>query len=63
MRKLTALAMGYSDNSVALDAEDSIVGLPLQDPPDEELSSVDLTWTKLSNSGGGTDDGALILYE
>ncbi|XP_031483443.1 uncharacterized protein LOC116252939 [Nymphaea colorata] len=55
--------MGCSDNSMELDAEDSIVGLPVQDPPDEEFSSVDLTWTKLSNSSGGTDDVALILYE
>ncbi|KAH7566081.1 hypothetical protein JRO89_XS08G0081500 [Xanthoceras sorbifolium] len=41
---------------------ESIVDIPVQDPPEEDFSSADLTWTKFGNTEHH-DDVALIPYE
>lgn len=41
---------------------ESIHDLPVQDPPVEEFSSADLTWTKFGTSDNN-DDAALIPYD
>ena len=40
----------------------SIVNIPLQDPPEEEFCSADLTWTKFGTAEHH-DEVALIPYE
>ncbi|KAJ0984171.1 hypothetical protein J5N97_002527 [Dioscorea zingiberensis] len=44
-----------------MDIKDSIDDIPVQDPPDEEFSAADLTWTKVGNEHH-VDDVALIPY-
>lgn len=41
---------------------ESILNLPLQDPPGEDFSASDLSWTKVGNVER-YDDVALILYD
>lgn len=45
-----------------MDIVESILDIPVQDPPEEEFSSADLTWTKLGTADRH-DDVALIPYE
>ncbi|XP_072982251.1 uncharacterized protein [Typha latifolia] len=44
-----------------MEVKESIIDIPLQDPPGEEFSSADLTWTKLGTAEHN-DDAALIPY-
>jgi len=41
---------------------ESLRNIPLQDPPEEEFSSADLTWTKFGNADHH-DEVALIPYD
>lgn len=41
---------------------ESVSKIPLQDPPEEEFSSADLTWTKFGNADHH-DEVALIPYD
>ena len=44
-----------------MDIIESILNIPLQDPPEEEFSSADLNWYKFGTSERH-DDVALIPY-
>lgn len=46
-----------------MDVKDSIADIPVQDPPGEEFSAADLTWTKYAASEHHIDDVALIPYD
>jgi len=46
-----------------MDIKDSIDDIPVQDPPEEIFSAVDLTWTKYAASEHHVDDVALIPYD
>ncbi|KAK1318775.1 hypothetical protein QJS10_CPB04g01789 [Acorus calamus] len=46
-----------------MEIKDSIIDLPVQDPENEEFSSVDLTWTKFGSTDQLVDEVALIPYE
>uniref|UniRef100_A0A1D1XQP4 L-ascorbate peroxidase 1, cytosolic n=2 Tax=Anthurium amnicola TaxID=1678845 RepID=A0A1D1XQP4_9ARAE len=45
-----------------MEFKDSIVDIPIQDPPSEEFSAADLTWTKFGTTEHHVDDAALIPY-
>ena len=45
-----------------MEVKNSIVGIPVQDPPDEIFSATDLTWTKFGSSEHHVDDVALIPF-
>lgn len=45
-----------------MEVKDSIVGIPVQDPPDEVFSAADLTWTKFGSTEHHAEDVALIPY-
>lgn len=45
-----------------MEVKDSINDIPVQDPPDEEFSAADLTWTKFGTTEHHVDDVALIPY-
>lgn len=45
-----------------MDVKDSIVDIPVQDPPSEIFSAADLTWTKFGSTEHHVDDVALIPY-
>lgn len=44
-----------------MDIVESIVDIPIQDPPEEDFSAVDLSWTKFGTAEHH-DDVALIPY-
>lgn len=46
-----------------MDVKDSIDDIPVQDPPNEEFSAADLTWTKYAANEHHIDDVALIPYD
>ncbi|XP_020265056.1 uncharacterized protein LOC109840725 isoform X2 [Asparagus officinalis] len=46
-----------------MDIKDSIEDIPVQDPPSDEFSAVDLTWTKYAATEHNVDDVALIPYD
>lgn len=45
-----------------MEIKDSIIDIPVQDPPSEEFSAADLTWTKFGTTEHHVDDVALIPY-
>ncbi|KAG1338904.1 L-ascorbate peroxidase 1, cytosolic [Cocos nucifera] len=45
-----------------MEVKDSIDDIPVQDPPGEEYSATDLTWTKFGTTEHHVDDVALIPY-
>lgn len=45
-----------------MEVKDSIIDIPVQDPPNEEFSAADLTWTKYGTTEHHVDDVALIPY-
>ncbi|XP_058070345.1 uncharacterized protein LOC131219297 [Magnolia sinica] len=46
-----------------MEVKDSVLDIPLQDPPGEEFSSINLTWTKFGTNEHHIDDVALIPYK
>ncbi|PKU88117.1 uncharacterized protein LOC110094652 [Dendrobium catenatum] len=46
-----------------MEVKDSIDDIPVQDPPDEEFSAADLTWTKFGTTEHHIVDVALIPYD
>ncbi|CAA6668854.1 unnamed protein product [Spirodela intermedia] len=45
-----------------MEVKDSIVSIPVQDPPDDVFSAADLTWTKFGSTEHNVEDIALIPY-
>lgn len=45
-----------------MEIKDSIDDIPVQDPPNEEFSAADLSWTKFGNTENYVDEVALIPY-
>ena len=45
-----------------MEVKDSIDDIPVQDPPGEEFSAADLSWTKFGTTEHHIDDVALIPY-
>eukprot|EP00262_Sarcandra_glabra_P003821 TRINITY_DN1464_c0_g1_i1.p1 TRINITY_DN1464_c0_g1~~TRINITY_DN1464_c0_g1_i1.p1 ORF type:complete len:660 (-),score=93.17 TRINITY_DN1464_c0_g1_i1:665-2644(-) len=45
-----------------MEKRDSILDIPVQNPPSEDFSSIDLSWTKVGTTEHHVDEVALILY-
>lgn len=45
-----------------MEIKTSVLDIPLQNPPGEEFSAADLTWSKFATSEDHADDVALIPY-